>query len=421
MTTTTDTTYADRAAELLTLPEPWADMARWHEQMGEIRRAMPVVRVESEGFLPFLAVLRYADVNAIERDSELWHNTTYSVLQPEEAKQLLIDSGLPEPQTLVHLDGVKHRDHRQVANDWFKPGSVKKRQPRIDDLADQYIERMRELGGECDFAKDVAQPFTLRVIMEIFGVPETDEALMLELTQGMFGAGDPEFMGDLSDPGAVVLNSVAKFITYFNEITEDRRARPTDDLATVIATGMPGGCPMGDAERLWYYMIIATAGHDTTSYALSGGLEALLHDPEQLWELRGNPDLAANAAEEAVRWTTPVRHFMRYATCDTEVAGVPVATGDRVLLCYPSANRDESVFDDPDRFDIHRGNADRLLAFGGGTHYCLGSQFARREVRTMLGKLAERLEHIELAGPAEWTQSNFVSGVKHLPISYRFA
>jgi cytochrome P450 len=167
-------------------------------------------------------------------------------------------------------------------------------------------------------------------------------------------------------------------------------------------------------------MIIATAGHDTTSYALTGGLEAVLHDTDQLWSLRGNPDLAANAAEEAVRYTTPVRHFMRYATSDTEVAGVPVAAGERVLLCYPSANRDELVFDDPDRYDVRRQNADRLLAFGGGTHYCLGSQFARREVRTMLGKLAEQLDHIELSGDAEWTQSTFVSGVKHLPVSYRF-
>jgi hypothetical protein len=413
-------TSSDAAAELLCLPETWADMTRWHQRMGEIRRAAPVVKVEAEGFEPFVAVLRHAELNAIERDSDLWHNTIYSVLQPEEAKEMLINAGLPDPQTLVHLDGEKHRDHRQVANDWFKPGSVKKRQPRIEDLADQYVAKMRELGGECDFAKDIAQPFTLRVIMEIFGVPESDEALMLELTQGMFGAGDPEFMGEMDDPGQVVLNSVMKFITYFDEITNDRREHPTDDLATVIATGMPGGCPMGDAERLWYYMIIATAGHDTTSYALTGGLEAVLHDTDQLWSLRGNPDLAANAAEEAVRYTTPVRHFMRYATSDTEVAGVPVAAGERVLLCYPSANRDELVFDDPDRYDVRRQNADRLLAFGGGTHYCLGSQFARREVRTMLGKLAEQLDHIELSGDAEWTQSTFVSGVKHLPVSYRF-
>jgi cytochrome P450 len=414
------TDHSLAAAELLTGTLAWADMGRWHQRMGEIRRDTPVVPVEAEGFAPFLAVLRYADVSAIERDSELWANTSQSVLQLETAREQMLEAGLPEPRTLVHLDGVDHRDHRQVSNDWFKPGAVKHRQPRIDALADQFIDRMRELGDECDFAKDIAQPFTLRVIMEIFGVPETDEPLMLELTQGMFGAADPEFMGDASDPGAAVMNSVVKFIEYFGAITQDRQAHPTDDLASVIANGLPGGCPMGDAERLWYYMIVATAGHDTTSYALAGGLEALLHDPEQLWTIRDDPDLAANAAEEAVRWTAPVRHFMRYATRDTEVGGVPVALGERVLLCYPSANRDESVFEEPDRFDIRRSNADRLIAFGGGTHYCLGSQFARREVRTMLARLASQLESVEQSGPAQWTESNFVSGVKHLPVRYRF-
>lgn len=414
------TEHSPRAADLLANPEAWGDMTRWHDRMRKIRQATAVVPVQPEGFEPFLAVLRYDELNAIERDSDLWINTTYSVLQPEAAKEMLINAGLPDPRTLVHLDGVEHRDHRQVANDWFKPGSVKQRQPRIDELADTYITKLRELGGECDFAKDIAQPFTLRVIMEIFGVPETDEPFMLELTQGMFGAGDPEFMGDMSDPAEVVLNSVMKFIEYFNAITVDRQKNPTDDLASVIANGQPGGCPMGDAERLWYYMIVATAGHDTTSYGLTGGLEAMLHDPDQLWALREDPGLAANAAEESIRWTTPVRHFMRYATRDTEVAGVSVAEGERVLLCYPSANRDALVFEDPDRFDVRRKNADRLIAFGGGTHYCLGSQFARREVRTMLGKLATQLESIEQSGPAEWTQSNFVSGVKHLPVSYRF-
>jgi cytochrome P450 len=411
---------SEQAGELLASPQAWSDMTHWHSVMGEIRREVPVVPVEVPGMLPFLAVLRYAEASAIERDSDTWHNTTYSVLQLEEDKQRLIDSGLPEPRTLVHLDGVDHRDHRQVANDWFKPGSVKKRQPRIEDLADSYIEKMRSLDGACDFAKDIAQPFTLRVIMEIFGVPETDEALMLELTQGMFGAADPEFMGEGADPGEVLMNSVMKFIAYFDEITNDRRATPTDDLATVIALGEPGGCPMGDAERLWYYMIIATAGHDTTSYALAGSVEALLKDVDQLWSLRGDENAASNAAEEAVRYTAPVRHFMRYATRDTEVAGVAVPEGERVLLSYPSINRDELVFEHPDAFDVRRPNADRLLAFGGGTHYCLGSQFARREVRTMLRKLAEQLDHIEQSGDAEWTQSNFVSGVKHLPVSYRF-
>ncbi|MHB1535016.1 MAG: cytochrome P450 [Acidimicrobiales bacterium] len=219
---------------------------------------------------------------------------------------------------------------------------------------------------------------------------------------------------------ARLIASVMRFIEYFNALTEDRRRAPTDDLASVIANGAPGGCPMGDAERLWYYIIVATAGHDTTSYALSGGMEALIGDPAQLWAIRDQPDLAAGAAEEAIRWTSPVRHFLRYATEDTDVHGVAIPAGGRVLLSYPSANRDEEVFEDPMVFDVRRPNADKLLSFGVGAHFCLGSQVARREVRTMLAKLAQALADIEPSGPAQWSESHFVSGVKHLPVRYRF-
>ncbi|MHB1487447.1 MAG: cytochrome P450, partial [Acidimicrobiales bacterium] len=214
--------------------------------------------------------------------------------------------------------------------------------------------------------------------------------------------------------------SVMQFIEYFNAITEDRQKCPTDDLASVIANGQPGGCPMGEAERLWYYIIVATAGHDTTSFALSGGMQAMLANPDQLWAIGREPELAPNAADECIRWTSPVRHFLRYATEETEIGGVAIPKDGRVLLSYPSANRDEEMFPGAMTFDVHRTNADRLLSFGMGAHFCLGSQFARREVRTMLAKLSRQLVHIEPAGPAQWSESSFVSGVKHLPMRYSF-
>src|SRR5690606_25329220 len=281
-----------------------------------------------------------------------------------------------------------------------------------------FVDRMKELGGECDFARDIAQPYTLRVIMDIYGVPEDDEPMMMELTQGIFGAADPEFLGDAEDPAAKTVASVLQFIQYFNDITADRRASPADDLATVIANGQIDGCPMGDVERLWYYIIVATAGHDTTSFALAGGMEQLARDPEQLFGLAGDEDAIINAAEEIIRWTTPVRHFLRYATEAQEVGGVEIPEGGRVLLCYPSANRDEAVFTDPMTFDVRRPDADKLLSFGVGAHFCLGAQFARRELRTMLDRLSRELTHVELAGEPEWAQSHFVSGVKHLPLQY---
>ena len=396
----------------------WADMEAWHREVGELRRTAGIVPVEDPGFAPYWVLLKHADVFAVSRDSEGWHNTTRSVLGPDADWQQMIASGMPEPRTLVHLDGEDHRGHRAVTNDWFKPAAVKVRQPRIDELADHFVQRMRDLGGRCDFAKDIAQPYTLRVIMDIYGVPEEDEALMLDLTQGIFGAADPEFLGEAGDPGERVMASVMQFVQYFNELTQDRRACPRDDLASVIANGQIDGCPMGDIERLWYYIIVATAGHDTTSFALSGGFEQLARDPDQLWWVRGDVDRVTRAADEIIRWTSPVRHFLRYATRPQQVGDIEVPEGGRVLLSYPSANRDEDVFTEPHRFDVARPDADKLLSFGVGAHFCLGAQFARREVRTMLGRLSEELTALELDGRPEWAQSHFVSGVKHLPIRY---
>lgn len=401
-------------------PNQWADMDRWHEEVAEIRRDSPILRIDYDEFAPLWVLTRHADVYTVSRENNRWLNTSWSVLAPDEDMQQMIDTGFPLPKSLVHLDGTEHRDHRQVTNDWFKPAAVKRRQPRIEEIADRFVQKMSDLGGECDFARDIAQPFTLHVIMDIYGVPEEDEPLMMELTQGVFGAADPEFMGDAADPQAKLTATVMEFIQYFNEVTADRQSCPVDDLASVIANGQVNGCPMGDIERLWYYIIVATAGHDTTSYGLSGGLEAMLRDPDQLWALRDDPDLLVGATDEVIRWTTPVRHFLRYATEDIDIGDVTVPKGERVLLSYPSANRDEEVFADSMRFDVRRTDADKLLAFGAGAHFCLGSQFARREIRTMLAKLSQQLAHIEPAGDAEWSLSHFVSGVKHLPVRYSF-
>lgn len=406
--------------ELFSRPEVFADMDAWHERVAQIRHDTPIFRVDDGVYDPFWVLTRHADVYAVSRDNKRWLNTSWAVLANKEETVRTIESGMPLPKSLVHLDGQEHRDHRAVTNDWFKPKAVKERQPRIDEIADHFVAKMRDLGGECDFASDIAKPYTLHVIMDIYGVPEEDEPLMMELTQGLFGAADPEFLGGAESPEARLVGSVMQFIQYFNEITEDRRACPVDDLASVIANGEIDGCPMDDLHRLWYYIIVATAGHDTTSFALSGGLEAMLRDPSQLWALRDEPDLLVNATDEVIRWTTPVRHFLRYATEDVEVGGVTIPAGERVLLSYPSANRDEAVFPDSMHFDVRNPDADKLLSFGLGAHFCLGSQFARREVRTMLAKLSQQLAHIEPAGDAQWQTSYFVSGVKHLPVRYRF-
>ena len=412
------TATTDPRGLIFITPTAFADMETWHATAAELRREAPILRVEANGWTPFWAVTRHADVFEVSRRSDVFWNTVRSAPGPDLTYDMLDALGIDPPRTLVHLHGEVHNKYRAVTNDWFKPAAVKNLQAAIDAIADEFADRLVELDGRCDFAADVAVPFTIRVIMSIFGVPERDERTMLELTQGLFGAADPEYLGDFSDPYQLVMSNIRKFEAYFDELTADRRAYPTDDLATVIANGEVDGQPLGDIERLWYYIIVATAGHDTTSYALSGGLEQLLRHPDQLAAVQADPALAHPAAEEMIRWTSPVRSFFRWAQEDVELGGTTIPAGDVVLTSYPSANRDESVFAEPDRFDIRRPDVDKLLSFGLGMHYCLGAQVARREVRTMLAKVLARVDTIELDGEPEWSGAHFVSGVKHLPIRY---
>ncbi len=412
-------TDADARGEIFIDPAAYTDQERWHAAAAELRRDAPVLRVEHEGYTPFWAVTRYEDVFAVSRNNARFLNTRNSVLGLDAQLDFLNTIGV-EPKTLIHMDGTEHREHREVANAWFRPRAVNRRQEAIDAIADEFVAKLRDMGGSCDFAQDIAVPYTLRVIMSIFGVAPEDEPTMLRLTQGLFGAADPEYLGDLSDPFALVVDTIEQFDEYFQALAAERRARPTDDLATVIANGQVGGCPMDGHATFWYFTIVATAGHDTTSFALSGGMEALLRRPDQVKALQADPSVIGNTVDEMIRWTSPVRHFLRYLTEPATLSGVEIPAGERLLLSYPSANRDETVFEDPMAFSVSRPNANRMIAFGGGEHFCLGSTFARRELRTFLPRLLDAVDSIELAGEPEWAQANFVGGVKHLPVVATF-
>jgi len=240
---------------------------------------------------------------------------------------------------------------------------------------------------------------------------------MLDLTQKLFGADDPDFGvgNDLEKRVAVMMQLVG----YFQRMTADRRERPGDDLASVIANGRVDGAPLPDLETLGYYIIVATAGHDTTSSTLAGGLEALARDPDQLRALQRDPAGIDNAVEEMIRWVTPVRHFMRWAQEDTVLRGKRIAKGDGLLMSYLSANRDEEVFSEPFAFDAARANASSHLAFGTGVHFCLGANLARLELAAFFRVLLPRLESLELTGPTEYTAATFVGAPKRVPIRYR--
>jgi cytochrome P450 len=256
------------------------------------------------------------------------------------------------------------------------------------------------------------------VILEVLGLPETDYPRMLRLTQELFGAEDPDLQREPQSPEARE-RVVEDFFAYFRGLAADRRTTPTDDLATLIANGVVDGQPIGELPMLGYYVIVATAGHDTTSSAMAGGMHLLATHPEVLAQLQNEPELLPNAIEEMLRCTAPVRHFMRTVGEDTEIAGREVAAGDRVYLSYKAANLDPKVFADPLRFDITRANAAKQVSFGHGAHFCLGAQLARNELRSLFGAVVPHLESLELAGPTPMARSTFVGGHKSVPIRYR--
>ena len=417
MSTTPKLDVYDPPGRILVHGAAYQDLDRWHAAAEQLRRAETLPRVDEAGWQPFWAVTRHSEVAEIERQNVLFPNTETSVLLPEAALAQQKKSGV-QIKSLVHMDDPEHAKYRKLTNEWFKPSNLRKLfEARVGELAKRYVDRMAAFGNECDFARDVALYYPLHVIMSILGVPEEDEPRMLRLTQQLFGNEDPEFAGE--DRNAALLAAALDFKQYFDRMTDDRRTHPREDIATVLSTAQIDGAPMPEIERLGYYMIVATAGHDTTSATLASGVEALMNNPDQLRALQQDPSLLDNAVEEMIRWGTPVRHFLRQATEDYTLRGAKIAAGDWLMLVYLSANRDDAVFTDPYRFDVRRKNANEHIAFGTGVHFCLGAHLARMELKAFIRELLSRLESIEPNGPSEHMIANFVGGLKRLPVRYR--
>ena len=417
MSTTPKLDVYDPPGRILVHGAAYQDLDRWHAAAEQLRRAETLPRVDEAGWQPFWAVTRHGEVAEIERQNVLFPNTETSVLLPEAALAQQKKSGV-QIKSLVHMDDPEHAKYRKLTNEWFKPSHLRKLfEARVGELAKRYVDRMAAFGNECDFARDVALYYPLHVIMSILGVPEEDEPRMLRLTQQLFGNEDPEFAGE--DRNAALLAAALDFKQYFDRMTDDRRTHPREDIATVLSTAQIDGAPMPEIERLGYYMIVATAGHDTTSATLASGVEALMNNPDQLRALQQDPSLLDNAVEEMIRWGTPVRHFLRQATEDYTLRGAKIAAGDWLMLVYLSANRDDAVFTDPYRFDVRRKNANEHIAFGTGVHFCLGAHLARMELKAFIRELLSRLESIEPNGPSEHMIANFVGGLKRLPVRYR--
>lgn len=414
------TPIVDEAAGVFTDPTSYADEPRLHAALTHLRAHAPVSLVDSPPYRPFWAITKHADIMEIERANDLFINEPRPVLATAEAddmarQQLEAGMGL---RTLIHMDDPQHRAVRAIGADWFRPKAMRALKIRVDELAKIYVDKMMAAGGgigECDFVQEVAVNYPLYVIMSLLGLPESDFPRMLSLTQELFGGDDDEFKrgATLEEQLQVLLD----FFGYFTALTAARREHPTEDLTSAIANAKVDGEPLSDIDTVSYYVIIATAGHDTTSATIAGGLQALIENPDQRNLLRDNLDLMPLATEEMIRWVTPVKEFMRTATADTSIRGVPIAEGESVYLSYVSGNRDEEVFKDPFRFDVGR-DPNKHLAFGYGVHFCLGAALARMEVNSFFTELLPRLKSIELNGNPELISTTFVGGLKHLPIRY---
>lgn len=302
------------------------------------------------------------------------------------------------------------------------PQNLRSMEDRIRGVAKAAVAQMAATGGQCDFVREVALHYPLRVVMEIMGVPPEDEPRMLMLTQELFGAADPELARKEDvDPGAKLTPGViTDFFEYFRKLSADRRANPTDDLSSVIANSMIDGQPISEFEAMSYYIIVATAGHDTTSSSTGGAIWGLAENPGELAKLKADPSLIPGLVDESIRWTTPVKTFMRTVAEPTEIGGRALAAQDWLMLCYASGNRDEAVFDDPQAFRVDR-KPNKHLAFGYGAHLCLGQHLAKMEMRILWEELIPRLESLELAGTPQMSQAVFVNGPKTLPIRFKMS
>ena len=408
-------------------PKSYADWDNLLDRFDDIRANSPVVRVEGvdDVHRPFWLVTGYDEVMQVSKDNATFLNNpktvVFSLNEGIAFAKNMTGGSEHMVASLVTFDAPIHMKYRRLTQEWFMPKNLKTIEAEIRDLAARTVDRMLQAGPEVDFVKQVSGPYPLHVVMQILGVPEEDEPRMMMLTQQMFGGQDDDLN---QSPTAgmtaeqitqLVAGAVQNFEEYFAGITAEKRARPTGDVASTIANALVDGEPLNDRDMMGYFIIVASAGHDTTSASTAGAMQALASDPEQFARVKADRSLLSGIVEEAIRWTTPVQHFMRTAGQDTELGGQKIAKGDWMMINYVAANHDPAQFDDPRRFDASR-SPNRHLAFGAGAHQCLGLHLARLEMRILFEALLDRIEAVEPAGEAKRSTSTFVGGLKSLPL-----
>ncbi len=388
-----------------------------HELWARLRAESPVGYYHAEGFPPFWAITKHADVVEVASQPALFSS----------AKGINLDRNAEAAaaaaarfEMIVFLDPPRHSPMRQVANKEFLRSAVRARFDDIGRITEQIVDDAATDGAvaECDFVPRFAARLPLEVIAWVLGVPEPDWGLLQRSADTIIGKEDPEFRNPGESAEQAQMRAQIEIHQYFDALVAERRREPQADLVSLLVRSTVDGVPLNQEQLLGYCELLTEAGNETTRDAIAGGMHAFCEHPDQWERLRQHPELLPDAVEEILRWVTPINYFVRTATQDYELRGETIHAGDKVVLFWASANRDEDVFEDPFEFRIDR-RPNQHLVFGFGPHLCMGAHLARVELEHMFGQLSARMSWFEPAGPVERLFSSINGAIKHLPIRYR--
>jgi len=392
------------------LANPDLFLAGWpHEAFALLRAQAPVYWHEEANGPGFWVVSKYHDVLAVQLDAKTFSSARGGTLIREfdgEEREAVRSQ-------LINMDAPRHTRFRRLVNMGFSPKMTNRLVPHIRDMAGRIIDAVAAR-GECDFVAEIAAELPLQVIAEMIGIPLADRHLIFKWSNDMIGFDDPEYGGAGAEVGKI---ASMQMYMYANELAVERKKSPRDDVVSVLMAAEVDGEKLTEVEFDSFFLLLAVAGNETTRNLISGGMLALMQHPDERRRLLADPSLMPTAVEEMLRWVSPVMYFRRTATRDAELRGQAIREGDKLTVWYGSANRDEEVFPHADRFDVGRTPNDHL-AFGIGHHFCLGANLARLEIQIMFEELLRRLPDIELAGPVERLRSNFINGIKRMPVRF---
>jgi cytochrome P450 len=393
---------------------PWAEWA-------ELRRHAPVSKRRHGDVGEYWALVRHAEIVQVSRRPRDFVSGPRLNMPPRRAQEVGAEEILPE--MIINMDPPRHGAMRALTSRHFTPRALRQLEPRVAAIAREVVERAVELygdGREFDFVAEVSARLPLAVIMELLGVPREDWDPLLQLANETVGAGDPEYNRGVRKSNDAAVHAREGMFEIFARHIAERRKDPRDDLMSVLVQADAGGRPLSDYEVLAYCFLLTAAGNETTRNATTGGVHALSARPGELARLRREPGLLRTAADEIVRFVSPIVHFCRTATLDTELGGQRIRKGDTLTMFYPSAARDETVFENPEELDLAR-SPNPHVSFGIGEHYCLGASLAKLELECIFRELAAKVEHVELAGPIERLRATVIGGVKRMPVRIALA